>query len=100
MPHKLAEASVGSSNGVAYGQVLPALSEPDCTSNATQGAKKQCVDHHRMIDVEQSLSFCDVTALKRTITSKPGSLRGAIAETMTHNTTHTEHRLQQLIKLH
>ena len=64
MPHKLAEASVGSSSGVAHGQVLPALSEPDCTSNATQGAKKQCVDHHRIIDVEQSLSFEPVPGAK------------------------------------
>ena len=43
---------------------------------------------------------CYGTALNRTVTSKPGSLRVVIAEAMTHNTSHTAQSFTTVINLH
>jgi hypothetical protein len=55
--HKSEEASIGSGTHVANDRSSFTSPETDCTSNVTQIARKQRVDHRRMIDVEQSSSF-------------------------------------------
>jgi hypothetical protein len=55
--HKCEEASVGSGTHVANDRSNFTSPETDYTSNVTQVARKQRVDRHRMIHVEQSCSF-------------------------------------------
>jgi hypothetical protein len=55
--HKSEETAVGSGTHVANDRSSFTSSECDCTSNVTHVARKQCVDHHRIIDVEQSSSI-------------------------------------------
>jgi hypothetical protein len=55
--HKSDEASVGSGTHVANDRSRFTSRESDCTSNVTQIARKQRVDHHRIIHAEKSSSF-------------------------------------------
>jgi hypothetical protein len=51
------QASVGSGTHVANDRSSFTSPETDCTSNVTQVARKQCVDHCQIIRAEQSSSF-------------------------------------------
>jgi hypothetical protein len=55
--HKSEEASVGSGTHVANDWSRFTSRESDCASNATQVAREQHVDHHRIIRVEKSSGF-------------------------------------------
>jgi hypothetical protein len=57
MAHKSKAACVGSGAHVATDRSNFTSLEFDCTSNASQMARKQRVDHHRVIDMEESISF-------------------------------------------
>jgi hypothetical protein len=52
MTHKSKETSVGSSTHVATDRCSFTSSESDCTSNATQVARKKYVGHHQIICVQ------------------------------------------------
>jgi hypothetical protein len=55
--HKSEGGSVRSGTHEANDRSRFTLRESDYTSNVTQVARKQCVDHHRIIRVEKSSSF-------------------------------------------
>jgi hypothetical protein len=55
--HKSEEGSVGSGTHVTNDRSRFTSRESDCTSNVTQGARKQSVDHHRIIRAEKSSRF-------------------------------------------
>jgi hypothetical protein len=55
--HESEEGSVGSGTHVANDRSSSTSPETDCTSNVTEVARKQCVDHRQMIHTEQSRSF-------------------------------------------
>jgi hypothetical protein len=55
--HKSEEGSVGSGTHVTNDRSRFTSRESDCTSNVMQVARKQSVDHHRIIRVEKSTSF-------------------------------------------
>jgi hypothetical protein len=55
--HKSEEGSVGSGTHVTNDRSHFTSRESDCTSNVTQVARKQRVDHHRIIRAEKSSSF-------------------------------------------
>jgi hypothetical protein len=55
--HEPEEASVGSGTHVANDRSRFTSRESDCASNVTQIARKQRVEHHRIIRAEKSSSF-------------------------------------------
>jgi hypothetical protein len=55
--HKSEEASVGSGTHVANDRSRFTSRQSDCVLNVTQDARKQRVDHHRIIRAEKSSSF-------------------------------------------
>jgi hypothetical protein len=55
--HKSEQASVGSGTHVANDRSHFTSRESDCASNVTQVARKQRVDHHRIIRAEKMSSF-------------------------------------------
>jgi hypothetical protein len=55
--HKSEEASVGSGTHVSNDRSNFTSRESDCASNVTQVARKQHVDHHRIIRAVKSSSF-------------------------------------------
>jgi hypothetical protein len=55
--HKSEEASIASGTHVTNDGSSFTSTETDCACNVTQVARKQCVDRHRIIHVEQSSSF-------------------------------------------
>jgi hypothetical protein len=57
MTHKSKEACVGSSTYVATERSNFTSTEFHCTSNVSQVARKKGVCHHRIIHVEQLISF-------------------------------------------
>jgi hypothetical protein len=55
--HKSEGGSVGSGTHVANDRSRFTSPDSDYTSNVTQVARKQCVDHHRNIRAEKSSNF-------------------------------------------
>jgi hypothetical protein len=55
--HESEEGSVGSETHVANDRSSFTSPETDCTSNVTYVARKQHVDRHRIIHVDQSSTF-------------------------------------------
>jgi hypothetical protein len=57
MAHKSKEACVGFGTHITTDRSSFTSPESDCTSNVSQVARKQHVDHHRVIHMEQSISL-------------------------------------------
>jgi hypothetical protein len=57
MTHRSKEPCVGSGSHVATNRSSFTSPESDRTSNASQVARKQCVNHYEIIHVEQSINF-------------------------------------------
>jgi hypothetical protein len=57
MAHRSKAACVGSGTHVATDRSSFTSPESDWTPNVSQMARKQRVDHHRVIDMEESISF-------------------------------------------